>query len=117
MVQRPRQRYDATCAHPSIGGFESNDAAVACRLADGTSGVGAYRAITELRRDSGRGPAGRAAWAVIEIPGIVNRTEITDRGAAAVSELMQVELAQEHGSGSFEAAYNLCVLGGNAILE
>ena len=47
----------------------------------------------------------------------MNRTEITDNRTAAVGELMQVELAQKHGSSSFEAAHNLCVLGRNAILE
>ena len=30
---------------------------------------------------------------------------------------MQVELAQEHRTGSLQAAHNLCVLSGNAILE
>src|SRR6266567_8222430 len=117
MGERPGQRDDAGGAHASVGRFESNDAAVACRLANRTSSVGAYRAVTELRRDSGRRPAGRAAWAMTEVPWITNRTEITDHGAATVGELMQVMLAKEYGSSSFEAAHDRCVLGGNAILE
>src|SRR5436190_7147596 len=98
MVERPGQRDDAGGAHASVGRFESNDAAVACRLTSRTSSVGTNRAIAELRCDSRSRPAGRAAWAVIEIPRITNRTEITDHGAPAVGELMQVELAQKHGS-------------------
>src|SRR5438552_12126370 len=117
MVQGPRQRYDAGGAHASIGRFKSNDAAVACRLTDRTSSVGADRAITELRCDSGSRAARRAAWTVTGIPRIMNRTEITDNRTAAVGELMQVELAQQHSSSSFEAAHNLCVVGRNAILE
>ena len=117
MVERPGQRDDAAGAHASVGRFESNDVAVACRLANRTSSVGTDRAITELRCNSRRRAAGRAAWAVIEIPRIVNRAEITDCRAATVGELMQVELAKEHRTGSFQAAHNLCVLDGNAVCK
>src|SRR5664279_6198934 len=39
VVQGPRTGYDPRGAHPAVRGFESNNAAVASRLADGTSSI------------------------------------------------------------------------------
>src|SRR6266849_9717374 len=117
MVEGPGQRYDPPHAHASVGGLESNDTAVSCGDAYGASGIRTDGPITEVRRDSSRRPTRRTAWAVTRIPWIINRTEITDHGTGAVGELVQVERAQEHSSGSLEAAHNLCVLGWNAILK
>src|SRR6266567_50821 len=117
MVEGPGQRYDPPRAHASVGGLESNDTTVSCGHAYGASGIRTDSPITEMRRDSSRRPARRTAWAVISIPWIMNRTEITDHGTATVGELVQVEGAQEHSSGSLESAHNLCVLGGNPILK
>src|SRR5664280_281142 len=57
VVQGPRTGYDSRGAHPTVRGFESNNAAVASRLADGTSSIGADRPVTHLRRDCDRRPA------------------------------------------------------------
>src|SRR5271165_7240822 len=94
VVQGPRTGYDSRGAHATVRGFESNNVAVASRLADGTSSIGADRPVTHLRRDCDRRPAGRAAWTVRNVPRIANRTEVTDGRTAAVGELVQVGLAQ-----------------------
>src|SRR5439155_16522825 len=117
MVERPGQRDDAGGAHASVGRFKSNDATVACRLANRTSRVRTDRAITELRCDSRPRPAGRAAWAVSEILRIVNRAEITDCRAATVGDFVQVALSEEHRTSSLQAAHYLRVLGGNTVFE
>src|ERR1022692_1266694 len=117
VVQGQGTGNDPPGAHPTVRGFESNNAAVASRLADGTSSIGADRPVTHLRRDCDRRPAGRAAWTVRNIPRIANRTEVTDGRTAAVGELVQVGLAQKHGPSGSEAADNLRILSGDAILE
>src|ERR1019366_3570534 len=117
VVQGPRTGYDSRGAHATVRGFESNNAAVASRLADGTSSIGADRPVTHLRRDCDRRPAGRAAWTVRNIPRIANRTEVTDGRTAAVGELVQVGLAQKHGPGGSGGANPPPGLSGDALLK
>src|SRR5215468_10204942 len=91
MVEGPGEGYNPPCAHASICGFESNDAAVGCRHADGASGIGTNGSVAEFRRDSCRGPAGRAAWAISGVPGVMNWAKIADYGTATIGELVQVK--------------------------
>src|SRR5436305_12886069 len=51
------------------------------------------------------------------VPGISNWTEVADRRATAVGELMHIEFAEEDGPGCTEAPHDLCIRNGNAIFE
>src|SRR5215469_4766519 len=96
MVEGPSQRYHSPRAHASVGGLESDDTAVRCGDADGPTGIGTNSPVTEFRYDSGRRATRRATGVVSGIPRIANRTEIADQRTAAVSEFVQVQLAQHH---------------------
>src|SRR5262249_24646769 len=100
-----------------VGGLESDDTAVRCRYADGSTGIGTNSPVTELRCDSGRRPTRRAAGVVSGIPRIANRAEIADQRTGAVGEFVQVQLAQQNRTGSFKATNDLSVLCRNAIFE
>src|SRR2546429_491177 len=51
------------------------------------------------------------------VPGIANRPEVANRRTASVSELVHIELAEEHCPGRLEAPHDLRILCRNTILE
>ena len=99
MIERRRQRNHAARADPSIGGLEADDTAQRRRLADGAGCVGANGAVAESGGDRGGRTSRRPAGDVRQIPGIVNRAVISDHRTAAVGELVQILLAEQHGAG------------------
>src|SRR5262249_54086336 len=90
MVEGPGERYDPPCAHASVSGFESNDAAVSCRHSDRSPGIGTNSSVTEFRCNRSGRPTRRAARAISKVPGITNRTKIANHRTGTVGELVQV---------------------------
>ena len=117
LIERAGEGHQAESRYPAIGGLESDDAAVGCRYADGSSGIGANGSVAELCCDRGPRSARRTARAVIHVPRITNRAEIADRRTGTVGQFMEVQLAKQHGAGSFEAANDLRVMCWDPILE
>ena len=85
--------------------------------ADRSAGVGAKGAVAEFGGHRRSRTAGRTAGIALERPRIPHRTVIARRRRPAERELVQVQLPDDHRTGGEQAAHDLCVLGGQAIVE
>ncbi len=117
VIERGAAGDDAADGDEADGGFEADDSAPGGWDADAAAGVGAECAEGEVGRDGCAGAGGGAAADAVERPGIAGGAEVGDVAGAADGELVEVELADDDGSGEFEAADDVGVFGGDAVAE
>ena len=116
MVQRIDERKDTAQRDEAIGGFQSDDAAVRRRNADGAARVCAQSGISELRTDRRRRSAGRPARNAVERPRIAHRAEVAGGRCAAHRKLVQVGLPDDDGPGRAHPLHHKGVLRGHIVV-
>ena len=109
--------HHAARADAAVGGLEADHAAVRAGNADRAAIVTADRAEAEPGGDRGGGAGRRSAGDAVEIPGIVGGAEAAGGAGAGECHLIQVQLAEEDDARGLQAPGDLCVFGGDSILE
>src|SRR5579862_3587745 len=99
MIQRYRQRNHASARYSAIRWFQPDTSAKRGRFADRASGVGANGCASQPRGYGCGRSAGRPSCNALPVPRIVNFTEMADQGTPTISELMQIVLPEDYGSG------------------
>jgi hypothetical protein len=117
MIQRPRKRNHPASRHAPISRLDPHTPAQRRRFANRTSRVGPNRRITKPGSDGRRGSTGRPSGNMPCVPGVVNIAEETDQRTPAVSELVQIVLAQHHRTGLPQPPHNFRIFGRNAMLK
>ena len=104
-------------AYSSVGWFESYYSAGGRWFADGACGVGADGAVSQAGGYGGGGASGGASGDVGWVPGVVDFSVVTNDGAAAVGELVEILFAEDEWLRLFSGGLLLGVLGGNAVFK
>ena len=104
VVERPGKRDHAAAPDAAVGRLEADDAAEGGGEADRATGVAAERAEGGAGRDRGGAAAGAATGHAGRVPGVGDRAVVRVDAGGAHGELVQVELAHEHGAGVVELA-------------
>jgi hypothetical protein len=118
MIHRPPAAFaSAAHANQSVGWFEADDSAVSGGHTYRPACVRADRSETKTGGDGGSRSTRRPAGDPIELPRVVDGTEVANGRSGAESHFMQVLLAEQDSSRYLQPAYDLGVRGRNAIFE
>ncbi len=117
MIERPRKRNHAARGNPPISRLDPHAPAKRSGFANGSCRIGPNRRIAKSRSNRRRRSSRRSAGNMLFVPGIVNVAEKADQRTAAISELMQIVLAQYHCACPPQSPHDFSVLSRYVVLQ
>ena len=107
----------AAPAHQSVSRFETDDAAVGRRHADGAASVAADRNRQQASRDRGAGTAAGAARQIARFPGVHRRRPRQVPRRSAVGEFVSRQFAEQQAARLLHLRFDRGVMLRNVVLQ